>query len=123
MGDSLSVQQAERISAYDDYYYARQGRELHLPAWRVTFGDAEASRLYLDAMSGRPTAFVDAAARHARWWRDALHSLDFRFLATQRPLWDIVMLTLLAGGLLSSGTGVVLALRRWRRTLGLGRRR
>ncbi len=116
MGDSVPIRRVERITAYDDDYYARHGRELRLPAWRVTFGDREASLLYLDAVSGRPTGFVDGGTRRSRWWRDALHSFDYRGLATRRPLWDIVMLTLLAGGLISSGTGVVLALRRWRRT-------
>jgi hypothetical protein len=123
MGDSVPIQRAERIVSYDDYYYARHGREMHLPAWRVTFGDREASRLYLDPVSGRPTGFVDRASRRSRWMRDALHSLDFRALALRRPLWDVVMLTLLAGGLLSSGSGVLLVIRRFRRTGGRADRR
>jgi hypothetical protein len=120
MGDSVPVQRVERIVSADDYYYARHGREVHLPAWRVTFGDREASRLYLDPVSGRPTAFVDRAGRRSRWMRDALHSFDFRALARRRPLWDVVMLVSLTGGLLSSGSGLLLALRRLRRARARG---
>jgi hypothetical protein len=115
MGDSASIRRIERIFSYDEYYYARHGREMHLPAWRVSFGDREESRLYLDPVSGRPTGFVDGGTRRSRWLRDALHSFDFRLLSTRKPLWDIVMLTLLAGGVLSSGSGLLLALRRLRR--------
>ena len=120
MGDSVPIRRLERMVSSDDYYYARHGREVHLPVWRVWFGDREGSRLYLDAVSGRPTGFVDAGTRRSRWIRDALHSFDYRFLATRRPLWDIAMLTLLGGGLLSSGSGLLLALRRLRRARSAG---
>ena len=115
MGDSVPIQRIERIVSYDEYYYARHGREMHLPAWRVSFGDREASRLYLDPVSGRPTGYVDSGTRRSRWLRDALHSFDFPLLTTRKPLWDIVMLTLLVGGMLSSGSGLLLVLRRLRR--------
>ncbi|HEV8196726.1 MAG TPA: hypothetical protein VGP87_08820 [Gemmatimonadales bacterium] len=106
----------ERLSRYDEYYYVRHGREMHLPVWRISFADREASRLYLDPVSGTPLAFVGRAARRARWLRDAVHSLDLPALNNRRPLWDLVILPLLACGLVLSGTGVWLALRRWRRS-------
>ena len=41
------VSSIERIDKYDTYYYARHGREKHLPAWRVSFDDADNSVLYV----------------------------------------------------------------------------
>lgn len=111
-GDPVPVVRTERISEYDDYYYAGHEREAPLPAWRITLGDREGSRLYLDPLSGRPLGFVDAASRHSRWGRDALHNLDFRFLARRPSLRHLVLVTLLLGGVFSSGTGLLLAIRR-----------
>ena len=103
-----------RIHRYDFYYYARPGREMHLPAWRVQFADRERTTVYLDAVSGTPVGFVDGGARRTRWLRDALHSFDYPVLNQRRWLWYLVVLPLLLGGLLSTGTGVVLLVRRTR---------
>ena len=103
----------ERLSGYDEYYYARHGRERHLPAWRISFPDPVGTRLYLDPVSGVPLAFVDGASKRARWLRDGVHSFDLPGLNNRRPLWDLVILPLLIGGAVLSGTGVCLMLRRW----------
>ena len=39
---------------------------------------------------------VDNAGRQSRWLRKGLHDFDFGFLRA-RPLWDIVVILLLAG--------------------------
>ena len=104
----------DRINRYDLYYYARPGREMHLPAWRVRFADRERRALYLDAVSGTPVGFVDGDSRRTRWLRDALHSFDYPFLNERRWLWYVVVLPLLFGGLVSTGSGVVLLVRRTR---------
>lgn len=54
MGNTAAELDVERLSSYDTYYYARTGREMHLPAWRIRFADAENSALYLDAVNGTP---------------------------------------------------------------------
>lgn len=105
----------ERIDRYDAYYYARHGREKHLPAWRVRFDDPSRSVLYLDTVSGTPVGFVDAATRSWRWWRDGLHDLDLPALNNKRPWWDLVVLPLMIGGTISAITGVWLLFRRLRR--------
>lgn len=115
MDDSWSVVSADRLTEYDTYYYQRHGRELRLPAWRVRFDDPANSAIYLDAVTGMPTGFVDADTRTWRWLRDGMHSLDFPVLTRNRPLWDLVVLPLLLGGVLSELTGVWLSLRRLRR--------
>jgi hypothetical protein len=105
----------ERITGYDNYYYARHGRELHLPAWRVTFDDPSRSVVYLDTVSGRPVGFVDADTRLWRWLEHGMHSLDFPGLVNHRPYWDLVVLPLMVGGTLCALTGGWLIVRRLRR--------
>jgi hypothetical protein len=103
------------LTSYDAYYYARPHREMHLPVSRVTFDDAAHSVLYLDAVSGEPTGFVDDEFRRWRWMRDGLHSIDFPGINGRRPLWDLIVWLLLLGGTFSAATGVWLAWRRVRR--------
>ncbi len=112
MGDTSRVLSVERIASYDTYYYARPGREMHLPAWRIRYADAENSALYLDAVNGTPVGFVDRSARRSRWLRDAIHSFDYPALNNRRPLWDFVILPFLLAGSVSAFTGVWLLLRR-----------
>jgi hypothetical protein len=110
------VSRCAMIMSYDAYYYARPHREMHLPVWRVEFDDPHRSVLYLDAVSGEPTGFVDDEFRRWRWTRDGLHSIDFPGLNGKRPLWDVLVWTLLLAGTFSAATGVWLAWRRVRRS-------
>lgn len=112
---NASVSEADIIEAYDTYYYARHGREMHLPAWRVTFDNPERSQVYLDSVSGRLVGYVNTDTRVWRWARDGLHSLDFPALLNRRPLWDVVVLPLMIGGTIASFTGVWLVVRRTKR--------
>jgi hypothetical protein len=47
----------------------------------------------------------------SRWAYHGLHSLDFPWLYNYRPLWDIVVITFMAGGTALCVTSLVLA---WR---------
>ena len=47
----------------------------------------------------------------SRWLYHGLHSLDFPWLYNYRPLWDIVVITLMLGGTAMCVTSLVLA---WR---------
>jgi hypothetical protein len=113
--DGAGVRRVDRLTAYDTYYYARHGRQMHLPVFRVSMSDRNNSVLYLDTVSGQPVGFVDAETRTWRWVRDGLHTLDFPSLNNHRPLWDLVVLPLMIGGTLSALTGVWLLIRRVRR--------
>lgn len=109
------VAAAERRSEADAFYYAAHRRDLTLPVWQVRFGDLAHTYVYLDPISGIPTAQIDDDVRRWRWWRDGLHDFDFPALANKRPLWDVVVLPLLLGGVVSCMTGVWLLGRRlWR---------
>jgi hypothetical protein len=114
-GEGVSIVSVDRVTEYDDYYYHRHGREVHLPVWRIGFDDPERSALYLDTVTGMPTGFVAADTRLWRWLRDGMHSLDFAALVNHRPLWDLVVSPLMIGGLISAATGVWLLARRLRR--------
>jgi hypothetical protein len=110
------VSSVERVTSYDTYYYARHGREMHLPVWRVRFDDADHSVVYLNTVTGLPVGFVDREERKWRWARDAMHDLDLPGLNGRRPVWDLVLLTLMVGGTLLASTGVWLVARRLVRT-------
>ncbi len=58
-------------------------------------------------------------SRLERWLYNGLHSLDFQFWYSKRPLWDFGMLVLLLGGLATSSLGLYLGVKRLIRDLRL----
>lgn len=98
----------------DAYFYQRRlGPPLVLPAYRMSLPDTERTRVYISPTTGETLAVVDRSARISRWIRTGLHSLDFAWLAP-RPVWDFVVVSLLAGVTLVCGTGLFMG---WRRML------
>ena len=95
----------------EDAYYFRRRDSFVLPAYRVILADVDNTRYYLDPTSGALLQRTDANGRWHRWLFGALHRIDFAFLRA-RPLWDIVTLFLMLGGLAVTATGSYLALRR-----------
>ena len=112
----------------DFYYYSRAehtmggGRKPHpLPIWRVRYDDPNQTWLHIDPATGQVLNELDSYQRTERWLFALLHSWDWLPLLQNRPLWDIVMLVLAAGGLALSATGIWIAghrlhikTRRWR---------
>lgn len=112
----------------DFYYYSRTehtmtgGRKPHpLPIWRVRYDDPNQTWLHIDPATGQVLNELDSYQRTERWLFALLHSWDWLPLLRNRPLWDIVMLVLAAGGLALSATGIWIAghrlhikTRRWR---------
>jgi hypothetical protein len=109
-----SIVASDVLTDYDSYYYSR-GRQKPLPVLRVKFADAAQTWFYVDTEMGQVLAAIPRLARVERWLYNGLHSLDFSFWYDKRPLWDIGMLVLLAGGLLSSGFGFFMGIKRLRR--------
>jgi hypothetical protein len=104
-----------RLDTYDSYYYSRDGTR-PLPVLRIRFDDGSGTWLYIDQQRGRIAARVVARHRLNRWIYNGLHSFDFPVLRRNRPLWDIVVLGLLLGGLALSLTGTWIgwrSVRRW----------
>jgi hypothetical protein len=110
----VPIVEQQTLTEYDDYYYSR-GEITPLPVLRVKFGDPMRTWLYVDPAMSQPLALVHRLNRVERWLFNGLHSFDFSFLYNSRPLWDIVMLTLLMGGLVSSFLGLYLGIGRMRR--------
>ena len=98
------------IREADAYHYSHHTQAI-LPAYRAIYANDDETRLYFDPRTAELIGFADAPARAYRWWHYGLHRLDFAGL-NARPLWDIVMLPLIAGISLLCGLGVWMG---WRR--------
>ena len=113
---AASVAAHEVLEDYDAYYYSRNGQAA-LPVLRVKFDDPDATWVYVDPELGQVVASVHRLHRVERWLYNGLHSLDFGFWYDRRPLWDIGMILLCLGALVTSSIGFWLGLRRLRRGL------
>jgi PepSY-associated TM region len=118
----IRVRDAVWLDAYDDYYYQsvasfNVGLMKHvatLPVLRVRFDDPRQTWLYMTPSHGQMVK-ATAEDRVVRWSLYGLHALDFAFLYSRRPLWDISVVLLLAGSTLLSCTTLVPAYRRLKR--------
>jgi hypothetical protein len=104
------VARYDLLTEYDSYYYSRRA-QTPLPVVRIQFADPAQTWLYVDPSLNQQLASIPQYARLERWLYNGLHSLDVGYLY-KRPLWDIVMLVLLAGGLMSSTIGLCLGVKR-----------
>jgi hypothetical protein len=86
---------------YDAYYYDRD-RQRTLPVLRVRYNDPQQTWLYIDPRKGVIARKGERLSRINRWLYHGFHSFDFPWLYYRRPLWDIVVITLSAGGILLS---------------------
>src|SRR6266849_116156 len=98
----------------EDAYYFSHHDQVPLPVYRIVASDAENTRYYLDPRSGTLLGRADSNSRWHRWLFAGLHRLDFAAWLRTRPVWDIIVITLMLGGLAGSATGVYLAVRRMR---------
>lgn len=101
---------AELLSHEDAYYFSHH-IERPLPVFRVIANDADATRYYLDPATGRLVGRFDSGRRTYRWFFEALHRLDFTASIRRRPLWDALVLVLLAGVTAVCATGTYLGIR------------
>lgn len=99
---------------YDAYYYDRNRRRT-LPVLRVRYGDPQQTWLYFDPRRGTIARKEERLSRINRWLYHGFHSFDFPFLYYRRPLWDVVVLVLSAGGLLLAATTLTASWRRVKR--------
>jgi hypothetical protein len=101
------------LTEYDRYYLDRRG-ERPLPVIVAAIHDAQRTRFYIDPKTARIVGAYSGDWMN-RWLYHGLHSLDFPWLYKRRPLWDIVVITFMLGGLALSVTSVMLAWRVLRR--------
>jgi hypothetical protein len=95
---------------YDAYYLDRR-RQRPLPVVYARMNDAASTRYYIDPKTARVAGTYSARNWISRWLYRGLHSLDFPWLYKYRPLWDIVVITLMLGGTALCLTSIVLT---WR---------
>jgi hypothetical protein len=114
----VPIDEATLLTDYDSYYYSR-GRQTPLPVLRVKFSDPAETWVYVDPDMSQMLAQIPRLARVERWLYDGLHSLDFSFWYNS-PLWDIGMLALLTGGLVSTCLGLAMGVKRIRRGVRRG---
>jgi len=113
IGGANAIASQDMLTREDTYYFAHHD-DVVLPVYRIILDNADATRFYLDPATGALLKRADANARWQRWLFSGLHRLDFTAGMRARPLWDIVMIVLLLGGIGLSATGVYLAIRRIR---------
>lgn len=98
------------LEQYDLYYLDRR-RERPLPVLLARMHDEEKTRYYIDPKTARVVGQYSNRNWVGRWLYTGLHSLNFPWLYNYRPLWDIVVITLMVGGTALCVTSLVLA---WR---------
>jgi hypothetical protein len=119
---NVPVLAREWLTEYDNYYHqtttsfelGRHKPAYVLPVLRVRYDDANQTWLYFTPSLGQMVKF-DKRDRANRWAYYGLHVMDWPRLYSQRPLWDIVTLTLLAGLGAISITTLLPAFRRLKR--------
>lgn len=109
---AAAIASQELLTEGDAYYYDDHDGRRAYPVYRVILADPERTRYYIDPVDGRLVQKTDRAGRGYRWLFQALHRWDFAPVLSRRPLWDLVVLTLLLGVTAVSLTGLYLGYRR-----------
>ncbi len=113
---SATILAHELLTEYDSYYYSRNAQAA-LPVLRVKYDDPLQTWVYVDPALGQIVASIHRLQRVERWLYNGLHSLDFGFWYGRRPLWDIGMIVLSLGALVTTTIGMWVGFRRLRRGL------
>jgi hypothetical protein len=79
---------------------------------RIKFGDPESTWFYIDPRLSQVTGRYTRLGRLERWVYHGFHSLDFSFWYYNRPLWDIGIIVLSIGCIVSSGIGFFVGMKR-----------
>jgi PepSY-associated TM region len=87
-------------------------------ARRVVLDDAGKTWVQIDAASGQIVSIMDTSRRVHRWIVAGPHNLDFPIFNKAEPLRHILILAATSVGFLFSCTGIVLGVKRLRRSLG-----
>ncbi len=103
----------QRLEQEDAYWYSRRG-DRPLPVLRFIFDDADRTWVHVDPRTGQVLNWLRHGDRIDRWLFSALHSLDFRWLLSHRPVRDLLMWLLSLAGLLVCLTSIVIGWRRLR---------
>ncbi len=104
------------LQQYDAYYLDRR-RQRPLPVIYARLNDDVSSRFYIDPKTASIVGSYTSREWVMRWLYHGLHSFDFPWLYNYRPLWDIVVITLMLGGTALCVTSLLLTWRVLTRTV------
>lgn len=106
-----------RVLDQYDWYYLDRTRRRPLPVVLAESTTGDGARYYIDPKTARLVHTYSSSKWVNRWLYNGLHSLDLPWLYNHRPLWDIVVMTLMLGGTALCVTSLALAWRVVGRTL------
>jgi hypothetical protein len=106
-----------RIVEQYDLHYLDRTRQRPLPVILALMHDAENTRYYIDPKTATVVGTASSRNQWRRWAYNGLHSLNFPWLYNHRPLWDIVVIAFMLGGMALSATSLMLAWRAVGRTV------
>lgn len=106
-----NIKNAAILHEEDNYYFSHHN-EVRLPVFKIETADDGQTIYYLNPDSAELLAKYDTESRWYRWLHYGLHRLDFTPLMRSRPVWDILMWTLMGGTTLGIFTGFFLGVRR-----------
>jgi hypothetical protein len=99
------------VTRYENYYVDRLGRK-PLPVLYLEVAGTPRTSHYIDLASAAIVASYEPRSRWNRWLYHGLHSWDLPWLYRIRPLWDVLLWVMLAGGFALSGVAAWMAARR-----------
>jgi hypothetical protein len=108
---NTKIHSTYRPDESDVYGQLREG-SLPKTTLRVVLDNPVETWVHIDLESGKIVSVMDKSRRLYRWLFNGLHSLDFPGLAKNRPLWDVLILSMLTVGFFFSITSVVVG---WKR--------
>jgi hypothetical protein len=115
-----TLAEVRTVAEYEAYYVDRKG-ERPLPVLFVSIAgeknDRDGAGYYVDPRTARIIAGRNPGGWFNRWLYHGLHSLDFPWLYSHRPAWDIAVLLLLVGGTTLCVTSAILAWKLLRRKI------
>ena len=105
-----------RVVGEGDTYTSLREGSLAPDTVRIVLDDPGDTWVHVSPTRAEIVSIMDRSRRVYRWLFNGLHSFDFPGLVDRRPLWDVLMVTLLSCGFAFCMTAVVIGFRRIRRT-------
>lgn len=99
----------------EDYFYYSHHNDRQFPVYKIEYSDGEI--IYLDYQTAKINLIVDHNRKMYRWLFSGLHRFDFFKDIRRRPIWDIIMLPIQISLLLFAFTGIILAIKSFRRII------
>ena len=99
----------------EDYFYYSHHNDRQFPVYKIEYSDGEI--IYLDYQTAKINLIVDHNRKMYRWLFSGLHRFDFFKDIRRRRIWDIIMLPIQISLLLFAFTGIILAIKSFRRII------